>query len=349
MTEVLGAGQNRAYISTRDGRSLLMEVPLASVEWNRTLCAVSPATLVVDPARCTSDLARIHPWAHGVVVYRDEDRVWEGPVRLRREGRTGLTLTASDVIGHLDHRDVRTHRDVEAALVRNQMRWAVDQGFAPDDPNVLAHVQELGAATRTADLQVGVAEKMHAAVLSDLTASGGRWTALGRSILLWDDAASIGTLRDLSPENHLLSDVEVIEDGELLATVVRARNDNGVVGSGIHTGGTATDPYYGYVGQVVASAAKKPAGVRRTAESTAQRTYPTPVSIEVPADAALRCDAPFPITSLVPGVIVPVSTTTATSREVSGSFILTSVKVTQTAGQDEQVAVTLTPISEALT
>lgn len=343
---LLGAGINRAYIYTRDGVTELMEAPIKTVEWNRNLCAVSRATIQIEPARCTRALADVHPWAHSLVVFRDEDRVWEGPIRRRRDSRDALTIEASDVIGWTERRPVTAGRNVLGGLVRDQMAWAVAQAFAADNPNVSAYVQALGAATRTADLTVTAAEKYLASVLSDMTANGGRWTALGRAILLWDEAAIIGRLLDLSPENHLLTDVDVIEDGDLLATQVRARNDNGVVGTASPAGVTPVDPYYGLVGQVVSSGATNPTGVTRTASSAAGKAYPTPLTIEVPADAALRCDAPFPITRLVPGVIVPVTTTTATARQVTGTFVLTSVKVTQTTEADERVSITLAPPSE---
>lgn len=345
--DLLGAGENRAEIATRDGETLF-EVPAGSIDWGRELCAVSRATVVVDPAKCTPALGDVHPWAHSLVVYRNEERVWEGPLRKRRDTRTGLTLEASDVLGYPERRPVTTRRNVLGGFVRDHMAWSVNQAFAADDPNVLAYLQALGTPTSTSDLVVGVGEKYHGTVLSDLTGVGGRWTALGRSIILWDETQSIGQLRDLSPENHLLNDVEVIEDGDLLGTEVVARNDTGIVGTGIHTGGSPVDPYYGQVTLLVASTGATPAGVTSTAQSTADRSWPTPLAIVVPGDAALRCEAPFPIHRLVPGVLVPVTTTTATARTVTGTFVLSSVSVTQKAGQDEKVTITLTPLSGAL-
>ena len=345
---LLGVGTNRAFIATRDGESLLMEAPLTSIEWGRDLCSISQAVVTVDPARCTEALSLVHPWAHSLVVYRNDERVWEGPIRRRKDSRSALTITASDVIGWTERRGVVTARNVVNAAVRDQLAWSINQAFAADDPNVLPFLQTVGSATRTTDLQVAVGEKYHASVLSDLTGSGGRWTALGRRIILWDEAASIGSLPDLSPENHLLADVELVEDGDALGTRVIARNDNGVVGYGIHSGGSATDPFYGRVDLLVPSAGTKPAGVTRTAQSAAEKAWPAPITIEVPADAALRCDAPFPISRLVPGVTVPVSTVTATARTVRGTFLLVGMSVKQQAGGDEQVTITLAPPSEAL-
>lgn len=346
--DLLGAGQNRAYIASRDGRSLLMEVPSTSVRWGRALNAVSVTEVTVKPAQCTPALENAEPWAHNLVVFRDEERVWEGPLRNRLDTAGGLLFKATDPIGWTERRAVATQRNVVGGLVRDQMAWSVAQAFAADDPNVLAHLQLIGSATVTTDLAVQVAEKYHSDVLSDMGGNGGRFTALGRSIILWDEATSIGQLRDLSPENHLLDDVDLFKDGDLLGTQVWARNDTGVVRTGIHSGGSPVDPRYGQVDLIVASSATTPAGVGRTAQSAANKSYPVPLTIQVPGTAALQCSAPFPIRDLVPGVLVPVQTTTATSAVVWGMFMLTEVNVTQESGQDEVVTITLAPPSEAV-
>lgn len=348
--DVIGAGENRAYIATRDGRTMLLEVPLTSIEWSRSLCAISRATLNVAPAKCTPDLGRVHPWAHSIVVFRNEERVWEGPLRKRLDSRTGLTMTASDVLGWTERRPIYATREVTGVSVRDEAATIINAAFLPDDPYVLAHVQVLGGVpTVTGDSALTYAEKYGSQVLADLAASGARWTVLGRSILLWDEAYSIGSLLDLSPEDHLLDDVDVTEDGDLLATDVIARNDDGVIARVIQdAGGDPADDFYGAVQQIVSSSAVLPAGVTRTAAQTLNRAYPTPISINVPDNAALRCDAPFPIEALVPGMLVPVSTTTATAREVRGTFMLTGLTVKQNAGSPEQVTITLAPVSEAL-
>lgn len=346
----LGAGINRAFIGNRTGTSTLgPEVPTTSIEWGRELNGITRPQIVVDPAKCTPALADVHPWAHSLIVFRNEERVWEGPIRQRRDTAKGLIITASDVLGWTERRAVAVGRNVAGGLVRAQMLWAIQQAFAADDPNVLAYVQQMGTPTELADLVVTAGEKYQWDVLSDMGGSGGRFTALGRSILLWDEATNLGRLRDLSPENHLLEDVDLYEDGDSLATRVVSRNDNGLVRSATPpTGAGAVDPFYGLVETIVASSATTAAGVTRTAQATANKAYPTPLTIDVPSTAALRCDAPFPIRDLVPGMLVPVQTTTATARQVSATFVLTAVKVTQQAGRDEVVTITLAPPSEAV-
>ena len=179
---LLGAGTNQAYIYTRDGLSQLLPVPTTSIEWGRTLNGFSTTKINVDPARCSPKLGDVEAHAHNIVVFRNGLRVWEGPVWDRRDAvRGGLELVARDVIGGTGRRPVLTSRKVLGGLVRAQMQWSVEQAYALDDPNVLAHVQLLGTPTQTADLEVKVVEKYHLDVLSDMgdIAAGAMDDALG--------------------------------------------------------------------------------------------------------------------------------------------------------------------------
>lgn len=343
----LGSGQNTASIYSRDGRDVLLPLPAGAIEWNRGLCQITTATVTLPPDLCTPDLDDVHTWAHSLVIHRDRDRVWEGPIRKRRDTRTGLTLTASDVLGWTSRRPV-VRRQVTDSPVRDELEWVLNRAFDTDDPNIIAHLQLLGDASQRCDHTLAKAEKYAADALSALATDGGRWTALGRSVVLWDEADNIGQLTDLSPENHLTADVEVTEDGDNLATQAVGRNDDGVLAEVTPSGGGPVDAFYGHVGTIVPSGGHTPTGVARSARQYLNRSYPAPITIEVPSDAALRPDAPYPITSLVPGLLVPVVTTTATARTIRQTFMLTGVKVTQQAGQSEVVAITLAPPSEAL-
>lgn len=338
---VLGNGVNEMAVATRDGRTVLLDLPAKSLKWGRSLAAVSGAEVTVAPAKCTRRMGDVHPWSHSLVGFRNGERVWEGPIRRRVDSSGGLTFTASDVLGWMDKRPVRAARLVTASPVLTELSNAVTQAFATDDPYVTPHVLTVGAGGPNVDVQVGAGEKMWAEVLAGLTAGGGRFTAVGRRIVLWDSQTSIGTLPDLSPEDHLTADVDVIEDGDLLATEVWARNDDGVLGTAVGGGGMV-DPFYGHVGIITPSTGITPTQVTGAASRAIAQAYPAPSTISVPDGATLRCDAPFPIDRLIPGVTVPVVVSTATAREVRGTFILSSVQVTQTADAAEQVQITLT-------
>lgn len=342
----LGNGENRAYIYDRLGTTRLLELVTTRVEWPRELCAVSKATVVVGASRCGPDHDRISTWAHTLVIFRDGQRAWEGPIRRRLDGPNGLTLTASDVLGWTERRPMRQARQVGGSPVVNELDWTVRHAFAEDDPNVLAHLSQpgfpLAGGGVDRDVQAGAA--YCSAELGNLVGAGGRYTALGRSILLWDHAYQLGRTATLVPERHLLTDVNVIEDGDLLGESVWARDDQGnqaYVDSGI-----GVDPYYGRVTLLVSTGSSTSAA--GYAQTVRAQSYPAPVTVDVPSGAALSCDAPFPMEHLVPGVVVPLETTTATGKQVSATFALNSVKVVQEAGRDETVGVTLAPLSTAV-
>lgn len=144
----------------------------------------------------------------------------------------------------------------------------------------------------------------------------------------------------------MLAEVKVIQDGDLLATEVIARDDNAAYAGWPATPAEYVSPYYGHVSQLVTmTGQQRPAALLTAAKSARAQAYPSGYVIEVPGDAALRSDAPFPFELLVPGVAVPVQTTTATGKRVAATFQLGSVKVSQQAKQLEQVTVTVAPLS----
>jgi hypothetical protein len=346
-----GSHRNTAFVYDRRGERRLFQLQVGSIEWGRSLCEISRASVTIPAARCTPALDAIAPWGHSLVVYRGNRRVWEGPITRRGDTRDGLTLAAADVLGWLERRPIRSARRAGSTSVRAEIQGLIGQGFGTDDPNVIAHVQtpyaaEMGPGPTTAR-DVAPFTGYYADELANLVAAGGRYTVLGRSILIWHEDGNLGVLPTLVPERHLVADVEVVQDGYELATEVVARNDNGGYAINAGADGDRVDPFYGHVGQLVpVTGPQQAVTLRRVAASAYARANPNPITIDVPGDAAVRADAPFPVEALVPGMAWPVTTTTATGRTVTGDFILSSVKVTETGGAPEQVAVTLAPPTE---
>jgi hypothetical protein len=210
---------------------------------------------------------------------------------------------------------------------------------------VLDFVQLLGGTGVHVDRDLAPWSAKHAEDLSNLAGVGGRYTAVGRSILLWADDYTLGRTPVLTPENHLTADVEVVEDGDLLLTSVTSRDDNNRSAT---AGGI--DSYYGLVEDVVSpgSGKHRQVALQRYANHLRNQSYPTPVQLDIPAGAALRTDSPFPIELLVPGTMIPVETTTATGRTVRMTAVLSSVDVTQNGSDDESVAITVVPVVQEL-
>lgn len=346
----LGNGNNVAFIYTRDGMKRLSgAIKASSIEWGRDLCGINRPLVKVAASDC-GELNNVHPLAHNLVIYRNGDRVAEGPIRVRNDlAEGGLELTASDVLGLTEKRPNRAARTLTSSAVVTEAVWTINQAFGPDDPNVIAHVQVVGGTGGSVSRDLQVAAGSHYDDLSSLVAAGLRFTTVGRSIVLWADSTVIGYLPTLDPRKHLGVGAGFIEDGDNLATEVTARDDAANVVRVVGPDG-AVDPYYGLVGGLVAlSSDATTASLTQYARSILGQSYPAPVLIDLPDSATLSCDSPFPIGTLVPGVLAPVETTTATGRKMSGTFVLSNVKVTQAAGADEKVTVSYVPLTSEAT
>lgn len=351
MSGVLGCGTNTAVICDRNGEEQLLALPKASaVTWGRKLNEISAATLTIPADKCSPELDNVHTWAHTLVVYRRIGpgrgrRVWEGPIRRKRDTREGVILEARDVLGWSERRMIRGSRKLKDTPVKTELSWSVNRAFVLDDPNVLSFVQTPGPDGDDIDRDVAAWSAKHAEDITNLAAVGGRFTVVGRAIVLFADSHTLGRTPVLSPENHLLSDVELIEDGDLLLTAVTSRDDNNRSAS---VGGV--DGFYGLVEDLVSPGSGKHriVALTRYAQRQLDQSFPAPVQLDIPSGATLRNDSPFPIELLTPGTLVPVETTTATGRTVRMTAMLSSVDVAQTGGADEAVTITVVPVSAAV-
>jgi hypothetical protein len=79
------------------------------------------------------------------------------------------------------------------------------------------------------------------------------------------------------------------------------------------------------------------------AETAIADRYPPPVVVRIPDSTSLNPNAPVAIQNLVPGVLIPLRST-STLRSVAASQKLDVVKVTEESGK-ETVAVTVSPFS----
>lgn len=343
---ILGAGVNVASIYERGGTRPLFTVPAVStLEWGRVLDATSKGTIVATPARsegswgaCCRVLEQVQPWAHEVVIHRSGERVWEGPVRRVAQSRAGVTIHASDVTGWATRR-VQTATITGVVGVIDQAVAALTAVFTGAVSNVTGHITLGGAETETITLDVP-AGGYWSALLQTLTGAGLSYTTVGRRIILWDDPTyAPGLTAALVPTLHLSGDVETAREGDELAVNAYAVNDEGGIGSS-----TAADTYYGPVERTFNVAGlTEQADLDAAAARWRAYRYPLPETVTLPSNGILGCDAPFPIASLVPGVITPVHITDL-CWPVNRTMRLTGVTVKQDAG-GEQVTVDYEPIS----
>lgn len=346
---LLGRGKNTAWIYMKGG-----QVPVAPIkdptalEWNRVLNDVSDATVDVATGQhgeCCSVYGKIGTWGHEIVMFRDGERVWEGPITNIKWRRGGVSIIAQDVLAR-SKRKATTARYVEVAdQVVDQALLDIQDCFATNDPNVLAHVQVLGAGTGPANTRdVKVYGGYWYDQLQELSKAGLMWTVVGRRIILWPSTVNLGTTATLLPADHMSGEVEIEEDGMELATDTVAVNDEGLAG----TNYTGVDPFYGQVEMLIASDGLTSAALNSVAAQHGELHRPAPLILNVPQGSVLSCDAPFGIDELVAGTTVPVKVDSGLCRTLLATQQLTNLKVTQNS-DGEKVAVTVQPLSGVLT
>src|SRR5690625_5581383 len=87
---MLGCGTHRAAIFDRCESIKVADLDdVISGEWERLLDNASQATVEVGRnGDCCRALDQIVPWRHELVIWRDDEQVWSGPLMDRSEEHT---------------------------------------------------------------------------------------------------------------------------------------------------------------------------------------------------------------------------------------------------------------------
>lgn len=395
---------HRVMIHDRGGERRVEEVKeLTSVKWARTLSRTSGAEIVVSGDACDSQRDLLNQIAEAtrryeVVIFRGEERVWEGPIVQVETGSSTATIIAHDVKEYLDYTPLSRDWPLETGAtggpgdpvpmtsrIETIIEWElttdyemrVRTGGAAEvvtvprweqlDPpiNVLLHLDVRPSATLytrsdTVAFQMQLGEHLDA--LSEGTLD---YCTVGRRLVIWDSAYSIGRTRTLT-ETDFYGDIRVIAAGTEHASIghlsaSRPGNPDadgrplpptgpGVV-RGVGNAGGAHD-YYG-VWTWLTSSNEEEGSDERTQDdlnSQASRTIagrtPVPTEIRVPDGAGIRLGYDFTIQHLVPGVVMPVLAR-LNIRQVSQDQRLVNVQVTETA-EGEQITVGLISVGPVM-
>lgn len=324
---VAGCGTHTCRVVDRGGATVATADVLTEVEWNRALNTWSTARAVINPSGdCCARLGRLSTWRHRLVIFRDQQYVWDGPITNIDWSEGQVELTAADVLIWLDNRV--PHQDLTFAGedLMTIAQALIQDGFAPDDPG---HTLELvgtagiiGSRSYLRDIgQTGD----HLRQLAD---AGVDFTALGTKILLLPEphAVSVGRLSDAD----LPSGLVVSEDGTALTTrwVVAGSDDSGVLGE---SGGV--EPYYGLLERYVEQTEiTDQASADEAAFARLRASLPVPVVVDT-QQVTISPEAAVDVASLVPGWCLDI-TSTSTCRPVSQRLKITGLKVTETGADD---------------
>lgn len=389
---------HRVMIYDRGGKRAIDElVDVAELEYGREEGARTTARVSINGAACRrqADLInRLAAHRHEAVIFRGNDRVWEGPLLEPRWYAGRVELVATDVLAYLDtplSRDwpnedgggprymterveeiirhelsVPYDSDVGVAGVPDVIevpRWEnLGSGAWPREvwgppANVLPHLEvrpslgPQGILTRSDTLAFEMYVSEH---LQNLARGGLQYTAIGRKILVWDRAQSVGTTRPLT-DADFYGDIYVLASGAdhaVLAHVSAQRQDeaeDAPEDAGVGSAGRP-DPFYGVWTRLVSLASEDGGAELGQMElnSQARRELvgrnPVPTQIIVPSGSGLRLSDTLGINDLIPGVVMPVRAE-MNLRPVYQNMRLDGVTVRESA-KGETVQVRLSPAGD---
>lgn len=365
---MLGSGENRAFLYDRGGARKIGEITDTTlIRWSRKRDDISTATVMVETPNpeCARLLKEVAVGRHEVVIFRDGERMWEGPItRIGYEGGS-VEIACEDVwyytartIMHnaYDNRYSKKKSKVGPVTHRAQIILATElarkERLSPSynllrflDVRTHSKTTRTSRFTNAYDSSVWEEIDYMAAKLSL------DYTAVGRRMLVNDVHDVIGRtemLTDKDFSNPLIITVY----GRELATRSAVTD-----GEGHWAAVGGIDPFYGEVELINTTYGEgvQPAAVTPTAEelrqlmsemsSQAQRNlagrYPVPTVVRVPDNTRVDPSAPVTIDDLIPGMRIPIRAT-QTVLVLEQEQKLDSVVVEQSS-IGEQVSITLSP------
>lgn len=301
----LGCGHHRVFVYDRGGMVLRGEIkPLAQVQWNRKRDDIANCLVTTNgfDQDCCELLGNLTSWAHELVIFRDDERVFEGPITRITYTSSDVEIEAKDVMAYLYRRVMRqgyndAYRRVdltpktppkpvgtpgggpytivgESTVVERALQITLN-ALAYKDPNVLKYVTALQFADDAPENRI-VSDLSRSAweEIDDLAATAGLdYTTIGRRILYWDTHRSIGRLPEMR-DGDFADPVIVTEYGMELSNWYAVTNNNGIAGIAYPHGHDRTDWFekYGPV-EMVSSAygEQEGAAVSTDALTPAQR------------------------------------------------------------------------------
>jgi hypothetical protein len=258
----LGCGHHRVFIYYQGGLVRVGEVtPLSQVQWGRKRDDIANAIITTNGfgADCCELLGSLRSWVHEVVIYRDNDRVFEGPITRLTYAADSVEIEAKDVMAYLYRRIMREGYDDayrridltpltpsaplpstkggpylitgQSTVVRRAAQIAIN-ALAYKDPNVLPYLTILdndGDATN--NRVVPDYSRTAWEEIDDLAATAGLdYVTIGRRIMLWDTHHAIGRLPEMR-DGDFSDPVIVTEYGMQTANFFAVTNNSGQWGA----------------------------------------------------------------------------------------------------------------------
>jgi hypothetical protein len=355
---VLGVGYHEVWIADRGGTRMVGRVTgVTSLSYDRVRDDISRALVRVESpdTACCDLLAETRTVRHEVVIFRNGERVWEGPITRLEYTDDMVEIEAQDVLWFASRAALEQTLDYRSPRVTSVVTVIgviLRDAFGPPDSsgfNVYPFLTPIVGPgdPRTAAEYLAYSTTVWALLDKFAVSSGIDYTVVGRRILWWDTHLRAHVLPPLN-DTHFQESIVVSEYGSELATRSYVTNNTGY--ASVATADQQWTAYYGLIDNVVTNYeeakgtdAPTPAEAEAMLEQARRdidgRT-PAPVRLRLPGAVSLAPDFPVPFAQLIPGAWSRL-TATRTCRNVSQWQKLNKVSVLDDAG-GERVSIEMT-------
>lgn len=242
----LGTGEYRIHAYDQGGVRYRGEIgPIAYLNWTRVRDDISTCTLRTTGfgLDCGRMLGDLRTWAHEIVVFRNGERVWEGPITrigyfadtVEIEARDPMAYVYRSIMRQGYNDNFRRPRQgiVGTRTVVERASIIIQNALAPwdDRRNVLPYLTVINypddarQSRSVADWSKTAWEE-----IDDLAATAGLdYTCVGRRIILHDTHRRTGLLAEMRSEDFF-SDPVITEYGMSAANVFGVTSNTGVYG-----------------------------------------------------------------------------------------------------------------------
>lgn len=354
----LGCGFNTAAIFDRGGITRLFPIDrTTSIAYGRLKDGISDALVhIPTSADCCADLANLEPVRHEIVIFRDGQRVWEGPITRVSYTNDDVEIAAKDVmfwpyrtIMRGEYNNSYPNIAFGTDRIGNILRTELARKERQEPPiNVVPWIQiHTEADTARTSRHTLPYQKTVFEEVDDLAAKAGiDYTVVGRAIHVQDTSYLLGQT-PLASEADFLGGVVVTLYGMDLCTTSAVTDGEGLWGQA-----ERDKFYYGEVEMLAtaydedATASPTVSELHSQADRIIAQRYPMPTEVRVPDNSAINPNSEtFSFDMLVPGVKVPLMAT-AGCRSLRQDQKIDKVDVRQDEA-GEVVTLTLIPFPGA--
>lgn len=331
---------------------------IASVDWERRLDDFGEAHVELTKARASRDCYRrlgdIEPWDHELTLYRDGQRIWEGPVFDVEEDRTSVVITARDMLAWLARRALHSEPSPllwpPAAYAAKVITDAL--GVDGQDPNLVQHIKIVGSRGRFPTLlrwrETQPRTTNALAEVQEIVKAGLDLFVLGRSIHIAHDAVDWAKTRmHHLREQHFLGDFKVRKVGAetasraFVAGVPPQGSPEGTPAPiGVRDGRLPGRPLVENVSS--SSNTSDLAVLNGLAARVVGYGNPTPIVVTLPANSQLSPNAPMTVDDLIPGRFLKI-VIASYANQLRTIQKLQQIAGTWAPGKGERITVSLIP------